>query len=168
MLAAGVVITPGQIAARLPDVPQTTLYRHINLLIEGGILQVVRETKVRGTLEREVTLPQGAARIDPRAVAALPPEEQFYYFLSFVSTLLYDFTAQQQRASGEGQLVLYTKQRVYATPEELMALSGQFEALLKPYLNPDRQPGAQPWLFSGIVMPDAGEPEDQQSQEGNP
>jgi DNA-binding transcriptional ArsR family regulator len=161
MLAAGVVVTPGQIAARMSDVPQTTLYRHINMLIDGGILKVVRETKVRGTLEREITLPQGTARINPREVAALPPEEQFFYFLSFISTLLYDFTAHQQRGS-EG-IVLYTKQRVYATPEEIMALSGQVEAILAPYLDPER--GEQPWLFSGIVMPDAGGLEAQHKDE---
>jgi hypothetical protein len=120
-----------------------------------------RKTKVRGTLEREITLPQGTARINPREVAALPPEEQFFYFLSFISTLLYDFTAHQQRGS-EG-IVLYTKQRVYATPEEIMALSGQVEAILAPYLDPER--GEQPWLFSGIVMPDAGGLEAQHKDE---
>jgi DNA-binding transcriptional ArsR family regulator len=161
MLAAGVVVTPGQIAARMPDVPQTTLYRHINMLIDGDILKVVRETKVRGTLEREVTLPHGVARIDPREVAALPAEEQFFYFLSFISTLLVDFTAHQQRA--QAGIVLYTKQRVYATSEEIMALSAQVEAILAPYLNPER--GEQPWLFSGIVMPDAGGAADEKKDE---
>jgi hypothetical protein len=163
MLAAGLVRTPGQIAAGMPDVPQTTLYRHINLLIEGGILQVVRETKVRGTLEREVTLPLGTARISPQAMAALPPEEQFYYFVNFVSMLLHDFTAHQQR--GNEDIVLYTKQRLYATPEEIMALSGQVEAMFAPYLHPDRAPDAPPWFFSGIVIPDAGGKTDEKKDE---
>jgi hypothetical protein len=38
------------------DVPRTTLYRQINLLIEAKVLTVVEETKVRGAVERRLSL----------------------------------------------------------------------------------------------------------------
>jgi len=45
-------MTSKEIAEALPDIPQTTLYRHINALIEGGLLEVVEEIPQRGTVER--------------------------------------------------------------------------------------------------------------------
>ena len=45
-------VTAGDLKEQLPEIPQTTLYRHINILLEGGLLEVVDEIPQRGTLER--------------------------------------------------------------------------------------------------------------------
>ena len=45
-------VTAKDLAKALPDIPQTTLYRHINVLVEGGLLEVVEEIPQRGTVER--------------------------------------------------------------------------------------------------------------------
>jgi len=44
--------TTKEIAAYMSDVPRRTLYRHINFLIEAGVLKVKEERKVRGGVER--------------------------------------------------------------------------------------------------------------------
>jgi DNA-binding transcriptional ArsR family regulator len=49
-------MTAGELAQVLPEIPQTTLYRHLNALLEGGIIKVVAENPVRGTLERVYAL----------------------------------------------------------------------------------------------------------------
>ena len=36
--------------------PRTTIYRHINILIEANILTIVAERKIRGSLERTLAL----------------------------------------------------------------------------------------------------------------
>ena len=51
-----------QIAQVMPDVAQATLYRHINALAEGNILQIVEERPVRGTVEKVYALPDGGVR----------------------------------------------------------------------------------------------------------
>ena len=38
------------------DIPQATLYRHIKKMLSDGILQVVEETQVRGTVEKTYAL----------------------------------------------------------------------------------------------------------------
>ncbi len=48
--------TAGKLAEAMPDVPKTTLYRHINVLADEGYLKVVNEVKIRGTVEREYAL----------------------------------------------------------------------------------------------------------------
>ena len=48
--------TTKQICEELHDVPQPTLYRHINYLLKEEVLIVKSERKVRGSLERLLTL----------------------------------------------------------------------------------------------------------------
>lgn len=49
-------MTVRELAEIIPNVPMTTLYRHINALVEGGVLQIASETQVRGTVERTYAL----------------------------------------------------------------------------------------------------------------
>lgn len=44
------------ICEKMPDIPRTTIYRHIKILIDNGILTVVAENKIRGSLERILSL----------------------------------------------------------------------------------------------------------------
>lgn len=153
------VLTTQQVAELLPDVAQTTLCRHINLLLDGGILMVVRESKIRGTVERELTLVKGAGRIDMETAMTLSPEQQERLFTTFVALLLADFQRAQAQPVARTPPAIYTQQRLYVTPEELQALSEQFETLLAAYKDPARATTAiHPWLFTGIVIPDTDAP----------
>lgn len=55
-LAVKAKMTAAELGEKINDVPRTTLYRHINVLLENGILSVVSEKKVRGSLERTLAL----------------------------------------------------------------------------------------------------------------
>ncbi len=55
-LSTGQSITATELCERISDVPRTTMYRHINILIDYNILSVVSEKKVRGSLERTIAL----------------------------------------------------------------------------------------------------------------
>lgn len=55
-LSTGKSITANELCERISDVPRTTMYRHINILIDNNILFVVSEKKVRGSLERTIAL----------------------------------------------------------------------------------------------------------------
>ena len=48
--------TTKQIAEYVSDVPVPTLYRHINYLIDVGLITVKEERKVRGSVERVLTV----------------------------------------------------------------------------------------------------------------
>lgn len=49
-------ITATELCEKIKDVPRTTMYRHINILIDNNILSIVSEKKVRGSLERTLAL----------------------------------------------------------------------------------------------------------------
>ncbi len=161
LTVANRVLTTQQLADLLPDVAQTTLYRHINLLLEGGILKVVRESQVRGTVERELALVEGAGRIDMETSASLSPEQHEQIFTNFIAMLLADFQRSQAQPLTGMPPVLYTQQRLYLTPLELQHVNQQMDDLLAPFKDSARTDSAadiQPWVFTGIVMPDSDAP----------
>ena len=59
--------TVKEIRKALPDVPSASLYRHMKILTESGILEVVGENRIRGTVESIYRLDQSALKIDDEA-----------------------------------------------------------------------------------------------------
>ena len=56
--------TVKEIRKALPDVPGASLYRHMKLLTESGILTVVGENRIRSTVESIYSLNKSALEID--------------------------------------------------------------------------------------------------------
>jgi DNA-binding transcriptional ArsR family regulator len=161
LAVANRVLTAQQLADLLPDVAQTTLYRHINLLLEGGILTVVRESRIRGTVERELALVKDAGRIDMETSSALSSEQHELIFTTFIAMLLADFRRALAHPQDGVPPAIYTQQRLYLTMEELQHLNQQLDVLLASYKDPSRQAvdaNVQQWLLTGIVMPDTDQP----------
>lgn len=55
-LAAQPTLTSTQLCQKINDVPRTTMYRYINLLLEHNLLTIVSEKKIRGSIERTLAL----------------------------------------------------------------------------------------------------------------
>jgi len=55
-LATRGTMTATELCEKTSDVPRTTMYRHINILLDNNILSVVSEKKIRGSLERTLAL----------------------------------------------------------------------------------------------------------------
>ena len=49
-------MTATEICEKLSDIPRTTLYRHIKILLDNDILSVISEQKIRGSLERTLAI----------------------------------------------------------------------------------------------------------------
>nr|BFD80605.1 hypothetical protein StreXyl84_00060 [Streptomyces sp. Xyl84] len=56
--------TTTELCALLPDVSKATVYRHVGLLADGGLLAVEGEQRVRGSVERRYQLHRDRAVID--------------------------------------------------------------------------------------------------------
>ncbi|HLK60360.1 MAG TPA: helix-turn-helix domain-containing protein [Chthonomonadaceae bacterium] len=111
----GRALTSQQIAGRLPDVPQATLYRQIKRLAEGGILAVVEERSIHGIVEKVYTLREGAAHFSREEFARIPAEEHARFFAIFLGTL-------------SSRMNYYLQQEAYDTTEEGMTY---FQAALQ-------------------------------------
>lgn len=88
---AGQRKTPGDIQRSLDDVAHATLYRHINRLVESGVIDVVEETPVRGGVERTLALAEGAGSFAPDDIAGASPGELLDYFVRVMAGLIGDF-----------------------------------------------------------------------------
>ncbi len=55
-LAASQNMTVTEISKKISDIPRTTLYRHIKILLDNHILSIVSEQKIRGSLERTLAI----------------------------------------------------------------------------------------------------------------
>jgi DNA-binding transcriptional ArsR family regulator len=79
------------IAALVEDVPASSIYRHLHILIDAGLIEVVAERRVRGALERTLRLREGAASLDPDQTEALTPDDYRRMFAVFVTHLLHEW-----------------------------------------------------------------------------
>ena len=157
MALAGHEMTAGQLGQILTDVPPATLYRHIRKLVNNGVLNVVRETPIRGTIEKVYTLDAGHANLNPDELAQLDADDHMRIFVGFVASLMDDYARYlegSQRIDLVADGVGYRKTIMHLTLEELMEMSRALNQALKPFLALPPSPDRQPRLFSTVLMPD--------------
>lgn len=127
-------LTTTDLRGELPDVPVATLYRHVGLLADAGVLSVVGERKVRGAAERSYRLVLEAASVSPEDGAAMTAEDHRRAFTTFVATLLGDFDRYLDRAGDPPDLlrdgVGYRQAAVWVTDEEFDVMVGDLAAVL--------------------------------------
>lgn len=88
MVVMGRELSTQQIAQQLPDVPQASLYRHISRLCAAGVLTVVRENPVRGTLEKVYAVSEQGAALSVQEFAQISREDHLRYFTTFAASLI--------------------------------------------------------------------------------
>ncbi|MGW1344656.1 hypothetical protein ACWCOV_26685 [Kribbella sp. NPDC002412] len=153
--ALGREVTTTDLKRDLPDVPTTTLYRHVAALIDAGYLTVVRERKIRGTTERTLTLDQTkAGRIEEREARAMTPDQHRQAFLLLLTRLAADFDRLLDRGDLYPRLnqLGYSQLAIYADPTELATLREAINALLQPHLK--EAPDKARIILSLIALPD--------------
>lgn len=151
-------LTTAQLREELPDVPTATLYRQVATLVEGNVLVVASEHKVRGASERTFAL-AGTTVVGAEEARELTVEEHRQAFLAFVAMLLADYDRYLERGTAEGgvdlgrDLVGYRQLALHLTDEELLALIADLGDVLRPRLAHEPTPERTRRLFSTILMP---------------
>jgi DNA-binding transcriptional ArsR family regulator len=170
LLSGSPGLTPQQMADQMRDVPQATLYRHINRLFQGRLLSIVEERPVRGTLEKVYALNTASNRQPPsaeevlNAVNQLSKEDHLRYFTAFMLTVLDDFSRYlNHREDGKLDLaadgVGYHKLTLFLSDEEFAAFSAALNQALAPFLQMENAYGRKKRMFSTIMMPYDGSSE---------
>lgn len=163
---AGRELTARQLGEVVTDVPQATLYHQLGLLTKGGMLRIVEERPVRGTVERVYAL-AGNAHLGPDDLASATPEDHMRYFTQFVAQLLGDFG----RYLGSGPVDLlrdgvgYHQVLLNLSDEEFVRFVQALNAALLPFAQNEPSPERRRRLFSTIVVPDIETP---RGEESNP
>lgn len=129
-------LTTGDLRAELSDVPVASLYRHVGLLADAGVLAVVGERKVRGTAERSYRLDLAAATIGAADATGMSAADRRRGFRTFAAGLMADFDRYLERTGDAPDLahdrIGYRQVAVWVTDEEFDAMVADLAAVLRP------------------------------------
>jgi len=156
-------LTPQQVAAVLPDVPQATLYRQIERLYRGGALAIADERRIRGAVERTYVLAEGGASVSPEDLAKSSREDHLGYFTAFAAGLIGQFAQYLERS--EIDLVKdgvgYRQVVLTLSDEELVEMAHALNAALGRFLAQEPGPNRTRRMLATVLFPlhDGGEPD---------
>lgn len=153
---AGEELTTAQIGEHLADVPPATLYRHVAILAEAGLLEVVKERRSRGGVERTYRLVSTKANIGAEGAASMSRDEHMAGFLAFVGALVGDFGRYVDHPeSNPGKDTMgYRQAAMWLTENEQRELLDKLVAVLEPYLAHEWTYQRSRSLLSTILIPD--------------
>lgn len=156
LTAAGDEVTTADIAKRLPDVPQATLYRHIAKLADAGILDIVAERQARGAIERTYRVNATRANVGAAEASDMSADEHFEAFTTFAGVLIetYGRYLKTPGSSPATDGVGFRQARLWLTDHELDQLVADVTTALVRYVNFQETPERTPRLVSTILMPD--------------
>lgn len=153
-------LTTTQLAVELEDVPAGSLYRHVALLMNAGILRVVAERRVRAVFERTYALRVFAAQVGPAEAAAMTRADHAHAFMTYVAGLLGDFD--RYLAAGAPNPVRdgvrYCTSALWLTDNEYADFLRDFRVLLQPRLAHAPGNGRRRRMVSSVFLPAPQEP----------
>ncbi|WP_336921320.1 helix-turn-helix domain-containing protein [Aquipuribacter sp. SD81] len=158
-LLGGRDLTTAGLRELLPDVAVATLYRHVAALVEGGVLRVVEERPVRGSVERTFGLVAGAASIGPEELRRMTAEEHRAAFLAFSAMLIADFDRYLADGTRDGgsldpaaDRTGYRHAVMHLSDEEVDGLLGELAEVLGRYRELPEAPGRTRRALSTVLL----------------
>lgn len=151
------VLTTADLHAELRDVPTASLYRHVGVLAEAGVLVVVGERKVRGAAERSYRLVTEAASVGPDRARAMSPDEHRRAFATFAAGLMAAFDRYVDHAGRSPDLgadgVAYRQIGLWHTDGELAEFMGELGALLQRHAAKGPGEGRRRRVLTSVLLP---------------
>jgi DNA-binding transcriptional ArsR family regulator len=153
-------LTTAQLRERLPDMAPATMYRHIAVLAEAGVLEVVAERRVRGTVERSYRVSQHHGVVDPAARAAMTREDHLRAYTTFAASLMGDFDRYlaHDDANPAADGVVYRQAAVWLTEEEFTTMVEEIEHAVVSRVGQARDSTRIRRVVSLVVVPDKPSP----------
>jgi DNA-binding transcriptional ArsR family regulator len=154
-MSGGRTLTTSQLCTLLPDVSKATVYRHVGLLADGGLLEVEGEQRVRGAVERRYRLHRARAVIDADTAASVSLEDHRRFFAVAVATLLAEFNAYLDRdgADPTADLVGYRQHAVWLSQDERAEMINEMRSVLVSRMGNEPSPERTRHLLSPILFP---------------
>jgi hypothetical protein len=154
------IVTVGDLRDELADVPTASLYRHVKVLVDHRVLDVVGEQPVRGTVERSYALRLDAASVAPADIASLSGDDHRHAFMAFLAALLADFgryvDAGDVDYARDG--VGYRQVALWLRADELVDAVNGINAVLLPYLANGPGEGRRRRVLSTVLVPSPDPP----------
>jgi DNA-binding transcriptional ArsR family regulator len=156
LATVGRQVTAQQLAAELPDIPQATLYRHINMLADAGILSVVKEQRVRNATEKTYALPHQDLMLTVEDLEDAEPEDYIRLFTQSLGLQLGYYTRyiQQGDVDFARDNVLFQMFPAYLSELEMKELGQAIQAVLLPFVKNKPSPERRRYILGLTSLPD--------------
>lgn len=114
-------LTTSDIADALPSFPKSSIYRHLKILLDEGMVEIAETRPIKGTLEKVYQLAL-APKLEVSDLQGISREELLRQFTTFTASLLHGFSTFLDSTADEKvlhQIFGYTDFTFYATDEEM-------------------------------------------------
>ena len=142
--------------AELSDIPQATMYRMLNRMVESKVIVIVRENQIRAVTEKVYAINEEFYQVGEDVAKDNDGQAYCRMFAGFTLGLMSEFQEYAKRPDinilkdGSG----FSAANIYATAAELNQLGQQIAELVRPYLQPDQAvKGQQSHLLATIITP---------------
>jgi hypothetical protein len=148
-------LTTSQLFAEIGGIPPATLYRQVATLARAGVLTVVGERQVRGTVERTYALSVQDAQLTDEDLKNMTPEDHRHAFMAFLAGLLADVDryidagAVDLVADGAG----YRTIGLWLTRDELTEMVTEIGAAVQARAGNGPAPGRTRRMLSTVLIP---------------
>jgi len=144
-----------ELCAGLPDVSKATVYRHVALLVEGGLLEVATEQRVRGAVERRYRLNRGRTAIDAETAAAMSLDDHRHAFAVALAVLVAEFNAylDREHANPAADSVGYRQIPLWLNQDELAQTIREVSKIIHSRVDNGPARDRSLYLLSPIVFP---------------
>jgi hypothetical protein len=153
-------LTTQQIARLLPDVPLSSIFRHVRLLVEGEILAPVDEVRVNGALTKVYAVRKEQAQIRSHETRDATRAEHWSYFATFLNTLseLYRAYLEQEGADPSTDLVHALMGALHLSPDEYQEFLKALREFLAPWCAKTPEADRRRIVFAHLSIPDQPDP----------
>jgi DNA-binding transcriptional ArsR family regulator len=147
-----------QIALEIPDIPQTTLYRQINILVENGLINVVEENPIRGTVERVYQLDK-SVNISDEDMNSLQKKDLEQLISVMIGTLLSEAKVFLNTMPEKGDIkhlahgIEFAKTALLLNDGEYKELTEKMHDVIRPYAKLSTGEDRKRMVFTYLFIP---------------
>jgi DNA-binding transcriptional ArsR family regulator len=151
----GQPFTTSQLRQRLPDVPKATMYRHVGLLVECGLIEIEGEERKAGAVERTYRLHPSRTVIDDAAAAAMSNDDHRRGFAAAIASLMGEFEVYLSRngSNPTADMVTYRQVSLWLTDAEKATLYDDFVGAIRRRLDHTPSADRRRHLLATIMFP---------------
>ncbi|WP_343250548.1 helix-turn-helix domain-containing protein [Diplocloster hominis] len=148
-------ITTKELSAAFPDIPQATMYRHMNRMLKDGLIEVVEENKIRGVTEKVYGIAFDFDSVGKQLFEKNPGTTLLQMFTQYMMAFLQEFKDYSRRdhINPEQEPFSFTVCPCYASPEEIKDALTRIGEILTPLIQNPSTPDRKMHSFGVILTP---------------
>ncbi|MEV0621508.1 helix-turn-helix domain-containing protein [Nonomuraea sp. NPDC050404] len=150
--------TGTELRQALPDVPYSTLYRHVRWLAGAGVIRVSGERKVRGAVEHTYELDEPAVQVavpDPARMTAADHDRAVTAFVTGLMAQAHAYLEGEPEDPVADGLTYLTTQ-LWVDEEELALVRARLREIIAPLARSGPGPGRRQLTLGIVAVPRSG------------